>query len=158
MKRSRILFDLFLSITKCIERKRSMDQFAELRRLREAEDERKRLRNAEHIETRRVAKATRPGPDVGDYIRMKDGTLRRFTHKWDDGIQVTVRGQSGSFYMLTNGAASYSGSLDPSVPMNKIRRTDETALGTFWFFDGERSGAGRGIDCAIPCRVFEEME
>lgn len=70
------------------------------------------------------------GPRVGDIVRMLDGRLLRFTHKWDDGIQVTTtHHKEGSFYLYRNGLASYSGSLSPSIKFSKLKATPGRHLG-----------------------------
>lgn len=96
----------------------------------------------------------REGPRVGDFVRMVDGELRRFTHEWNDGIQTTWKGQSGSFY-LGNGYASYSGGLESAIARSKLRDTGETREGAFWFFHHNHARAHNGVYFKIPCRVFE---
>lgn len=100
----------------------------------------------------------RTGPRVGDWIAMRDGTLRRFSHNWGDGLQVTIgNGDCGSFY-FARGCMSYSGGLDPIVPLADIIETSEIRNGAAWFFHHDSSGAGRGVYFTAPCRVYRQAE
>jgi len=92
------------------------------------------------------------GAKVGDWIKGYDGKMTRFTHAWGDGIQTG--GGMGSFYLCSNGYASYSGGLDSSVPYDLIELTDDYKDGQFWIFHKEWSGAGRGVYYNHPCRVW----
>jgi hypothetical protein len=83
----------------------------------------------------------------------------RFTHDWGDSIQTTVGAKhpchgDASFY-LSDGYASFSGSLDPAINKARLRDTGEMLEGSFWFFHHNFAGAGRGVYFRIPCRVFE---
>lgn len=99
----------------------------------------------------------RQGPRVGDWVDMLDGTQRRFTHNWGDGLQTTCgNGDSGSFY-FAKGCMSYSGGLDPSIPNGQLVDTGETRLGCAWFFHHDHSGAHRGVYFKAPCRVFRQV-
>lgn len=103
------------------------------------------------------------GARVGDFIRMKDGSLQRFTYDWGDGLQTTgcdIKDHPyyGSFY-FGGTYVSYSGALDPTIPNAQIQRIENEELqGWFWFFHHNFSGAGRGVDFKLPCRVFEQIE
>jgi hypothetical protein len=107
------------------------------------------------------------GPRVGDFIRMLDGSVRRFAHKWDDSIQPTSsEGNSESFY-LPGGGASYSGGLDPAIPLENIKparvfvkgiHEDETKYGRFWFFHHGYPRANNAVYFQVSCRVFVELE
>jgi hypothetical protein len=102
-----------------------------------------------------------PGPRVGDYLRTPQGLLR-FTHDWGDSIQTTVRpthpcNGDASFY-LSDGYASFSGSLDPAIDKALLRDTEEKERGSFWFFHHNFAGADRGVSFTIACRVFEMVE
>jgi len=94
-----------------------------------------------------------PSAKVGDWIRGYDGKMTRFTHAWNDGIQTG--GGMGSFYLCSNGHASYSGGLDSSVPYDLIELTGEYKDGQFWIFHKEQSGAHRGVYYNHPCRVWQ---
>lgn len=94
----------------------------------------------------------RTGPRVGDYLELPYGILTRFTHAWDDGIQI---GGGSSSYYLGNGYISYSGGLDPSIEYSAIVPTDKKKDGVIWFFHGDSAGGGRGVYSTIPFRVFK---
>lgn len=98
---------------------------------------------------------TRSGPRVGDYVEMADGTLRRFTHDWGDEIQVSCTWCGGSFY-FGHGRCDYSGALDPAIAKADLTDTGTLRDGPVWFFHHDRAGAGRGVDCTIPCRVYRQ--
>lgn len=95
----------------------------------------------------------RIGPRVGDFIRMKNGTLSRFTHDWDDEIQTG--GECGSYYFFGSGA-SYSGGLDPSIKKTTFSNTGEMKLGEFWFFHHNESRAFNGVYVLVPCRIYQQ--
>jgi hypothetical protein len=99
----------------------------------------------------------RQGPRVGDWVDMLDGTQRRFTHHWGDSIQTTCGNvESGSFYFYGE-SMSFSGSLDPAIPINRLQDTGEIRHGRAWFFHHSQSGAGRGVYFTVPCRVFRQV-
>ena len=95
----------------------------------------------------------RAGPRVGDFVRFPDGSLHRFTHAWDDGLQTAPAGH-GSYY-LGEGFCSYSGSLDPLIPSTRIHATDATEDGRIWFFHHDYWCAHNGVVAMIPCRVYQ---
>jgi hypothetical protein len=103
-----------------------------------------------------------PGPRVGDFIRMAGGEMRRFTHHWGDGLQTSGAAWLGSFYMSGGTLndrqtyVSYSGSLEPSIPLERIAPTGEVRNGTFWFFHHQRSQAHNDVHFTVPCRVYRE--
>lgn len=99
-------------------------------------------------------------PRVGDFIRMRDGTLRRFTHDWGDGMQTTVGDKhpctgDASFY-FGDGYMSFSGALDPAIPLQQIESTDEIQLGSVWFFHHNETRAHNGVYTKIPFRVYRQ--
>lgn len=98
------------------------------------------------------------GPLIGDFVRFADGTLRRFTYAWDDGLQTTVDGSDGSFYIHASGNGDYSGGLAAIVRRETLTPTAETREGAFWFFHHDWRGAGRGVPAFVPCRVYETTE
>ena len=107
----------------------------------------------EEIEKRRNNLA---GPLVGDYVKYPDGTYKRFSHAWDDGIQVTCYyGNGGSFFLCSNGKASYSGGLDPSIPYPKLKITEEIKEGLFWVFKDDVHMAFNGVHFNMDCKVWE---
>jgi hypothetical protein len=99
------------------------------------------------------------GPRVGDFVRLADGTLHRFTHDWSPkhGIQITssLDPAQGSFHLSRVGLASYSGGLDPCIPYARIRDTGEKRKGRFWFFHHDYATAHNGVNVEIECRVYE---
>ncbi len=120
-------------------------------------DDRNDERNLSIRRTRTLLRDQVEGPRIGDFIGMEDGTLRRFTHDWDEaGLQVTSKGMAGSFY-LGKGYLEYSGGLDPIVPLAHIQEVSGEKDGACWFFDHDIKGAGRGVDTHIPCRIFKEV-
>jgi len=92
------------------------------------------------------------GPQVGDYI-LKGDKLHRFSHNWgESGLQTSP---GGSFYLENSGYGDFSGGLDPTVPLDKIKETSTQKLGIFWFFHHGFPGQGCGVNVEIPCRVYE---
>lgn len=87
---------------------------------------------------------------VGDPLIL-NGEQRRFAFRWSSGLQ-TAKG--GSFYLHTNGAASFSGSLYPPIPFDLIEATNETLLVPFWFFHQNDWRAHNGIDFRVECPVW----
>jgi len=120
-------------------------------------------RDAGILETLAGAWAKREGPRVGDFIQMLDGSLRRFTYDWGDGLQTTltshpVHGTYGGSFYFGHGAMSYSGGLDHEIPNESIQPTGEAREGRAWFFHHGHPGAHRGVGCKTPCRVFTQTE
>lgn len=97
------------------------------------------------------------GARVGDFVKMPDGTLRRFTHDWGDSIQTTGAGQFAedvSFY-FAGGYMSFSGSLDSAISKDALRDTGEVKDGRAWFFHHGEVRAHNGVQVRVPCRVYE---
>lgn len=98
----------------------------------------------------------RTGPRVGDFVHMPDGTLRRFTHDWGDGIQTTGKGEfagDASFHFYGS-CMSFSGSLDSAIPKSALVDTGETQPGRAWFFHHDHAGPHRGVYFTVPCSVY----
>ena len=96
------------------------------------------------------------GPRVGDFIHLprtnpRQGEWTRITHDWGDTLQTG--GMEGSYHFPGN-YLSYSGGLDSGVDHADLVPTTETKPGSCWIFDRDISGAGRGVNFIIPCRVF----
>jgi len=114
----------------------------------------------EDIRQKRIeAWRKRHGPRVGDFVEMADGTLRRFTHDHGDVIQTTSASFPGnaSFHFSHFGHCNFSGSLDPGIPKSALQDTGREEPGTVWFFHHDVSGASRGVQCTIPCRVYRQV-
>ena len=60
-------------------------------------------------------------PRLGDFVRFSD-RLERISHDWGDTVQTS---EGGSFYLAEGGHASFSGGLNPSVPKERLRKTEE---------------------------------
>lgn len=97
--------------------------------------------------------ATIPGPRVGDWCIMEDGEYRRFTHDWGNALQVTCKGQAGSFY-FGNGGVSYSGGLDPGISKRRLEFTGNLKPAPFWFFHHDYSRAHNGVHFETFARVY----
>ena len=114
-------------------------------------------RDVEIVASRLEALRGRVGPQVGDYVRFSDGTLRRISHHWrddegwDGGVQTS---DGGSFYLSDHGC-SFSGSLRPSIPTDRLQATDEMVAGRAWIFHHDMHQAHNGVDFEVPFRVFE---
>jgi hypothetical protein len=92
-----------------------------------------------------------PGPRVGDYCIMPDGTYERFAYEWPEGLQTCI---NGSFY-LGDGYASMSGGLNPTIPKCQIVLTKKVKNGYFWIFHHDQWQADNGINLMTECRVFK---
>ena len=110
-------------------------------------------RNFELLCERAAAYVRRTGPQVGDFVEMMDGTVRRFAHDWGEDIQVTCTGSDSSFYLSMSGA-SFSGSLDAPVLKEDLRDTGKTRSGEFWFFKNNSRRAHNGVNVMIICRIW----
>lgn len=92
-------------------------------------------------------------PRVGDYVRFATGELERISHDWGDGLQTSPV-WAGSYYLCSNGNASFSGGLNPLIPFETLTITEKSESGDFWFFHHNIAGAGRGVWFSCPCRVY----
>ena len=96
-----------------------------------------------------------PGPRVGDFVRMPDGRIERFTYDWGTDIQTTSQGfGEGSHYLTREGVASYSGALDEALPKGCLEEQLDCLMGNFWIFHRDISAAHNGVTFSIPCRLF----
>jgi len=111
-------------------------------------------RNLELLQERSAEFDNRQGIRVGDFLSLPCGRLDRFTHDWGEEIGEIQAGGSGNFF-LGLGYVSYSGSLDASIPKRMLRDSGKKQKGSVWFFDGDFSGAGRGVWMEMEFRVFE---
>lgn len=108
--------------------------------------------NLSLFEERLEAFEVNGGPRVGEWIIGFDGTMTRFTHAWEDGIQTG--GGQGSFYLCSS-SLSYSGGLDSSVPYDLVELTEERKMGQCWIFHHGCSGAHRSVYYNHPFRVWK---
>lgn len=93
-----------------------------------------------------------PGPLVGDYVKMPNGDLERFSHDWGSDIQTT---KAGSFHLHHGGLAEFSGGLNPAISKQKITPTGETKEAWFWFFHHNDVRAHNGVHFKIEVPVYE---
>lgn len=101
------------------------------------------------------------GPRPGDFIRMENGTLRRFTHDHGEphGLQTNTPGIGDmSFHLDRQGHMDYSGALDPCVPSAHIFATCETREGQCWFFHHDKMRAFNKASAMVMCRVYVEIK
>jgi hypothetical protein len=112
-------------------------------------------RDAEILTARIAARATIDGARVGDFVRMPDGNLLRFTHDWGDGLQTTLRSDAGSFYFCKSGHMDYSGGLDRALPRDRLRDTGDLVPATAWFFHHDHHRAHNSVAVVVLCRLFE---
>ncbi len=94
------------------------------------------------------------GPRIGDFVRLADGRMMRFSYDLGDALQVSA---SGSFHLCRSGHASFSGGLEPPIDKERIVGTGELFPGEFWFFHHDYAAAHNGVTALIPCRVYREM-
>jgi len=92
-------------------------------------------------------------PRVGDFVKLADGSVHRFSHDWGDSLQHS---KGGSWY-FGEGFMSFSGSLEPSIPIGKLKATDETRMGACWFFHGDWHRAHSAVYASVECRVYEVL-
>lgn len=111
-------------------------------------------RDLKILEERAAAFVALEGPQVGDYVEFACGTVRRFSYKWDDGIQTSAV-NGGSYYLYQDGMVSFSGGLYPSVGFDKLVKSEEKRLGTFWFFSHNEPRAHNGVTVQVECRVWK---
>lgn len=95
------------------------------------------------------------GPRCGDWLQFPDGRMSRIAHHWGDGVQPSCgNGDTGSFY-FGKGYASYSGSLDPSIPIERLTPTGKYKSGRVWFFSQDMHMAHNGAEFRVQFRVFK---
>jgi len=111
-------------------------------------------RDQKLLDARIEARNTIPESRNGDFVRFRNGKIERISHDWEDEIQTSPI-KAGSFYLGREGSASFSGSLNPSIPVDSLTLTPEVRQGAFWFFHHDWPGAGQGVSCTAPCRVFD---
>jgi hypothetical protein len=90
------------------------------------------------------------GPRVGDWVTFADGTLRRISYDWGDGVQTS---DYGSFHLGEYGV-SFSGGLYGTVPTDSLTLTQISRPGDVWIFHHDMAGAGRGVHFQPEFRVY----
>ena len=90
-------------------------------------------------------------PLVGDFVKMPDGKIERFSYDWGDSLQTC---ECGSFYLYKSGNVSMSGALNPSIPLNQIVVIPEQMEGSFWAFHHNHATAHNGVYFKIPVKVW----
>jgi len=91
-------------------------------------------------------------PLVGDQVIWPNGTVRRISHELKHGYQTSL---VGSYFAYSNGEAGFSGSLKPAALTEFFVKTEKIESDRFWFFSHGLAGAGRGVDCQLPVRVWQ---
>lgn len=110
-------------------------------------------RDIAYFQTVEALKRQSASPMVGDFVRLKDGRLKRIAHIWGDGdIQLC---DGGSFYLNASGSCSMSGSLDSSLQLQL--ELVGVHRGLCWRFADGIAGAGRGVDFVIDFNLFTEV-
>lgn len=107
------------------------------------------------IETRMAKYDEVTTPRVGDWVDFDNGNgaRQRISYVWDWGTLGAQTSPGGSFYLGDCGA-SFSGSLDPLVPLESLTLTDEVRPGRVWIFHHDRHVAHNGVDVEVPFRVY----
>ena len=116
------------------------------------------ISNDEMLENRSSQREEAEKPLVGDFVIFTNLSTpehehaERISHDWDEyGVQTSP---GGSFY-LGDGFASFSGTLNPTIPTGELEPTGETRQGSFWFFSGDYHAAGNSVHIEAPCRVYK---
>jgi len=113
-------------------------------------------KNLEIIKEREIKRKTLKGIQVGDYLIRKNGKISRVTYLLGDQIQ-DGGGNIGSFYLLSHGGSSYSGTLDFPIKKNKIVLTNKKKPAWFWIFSENLSGTDRAIYFQIKVNIWKEI-
>lgn len=98
-----------------------------------------------------AARAAITEPTDGDFVRFATGELERIVTLRDNRMQTAP---NGSFFMYSNGYADFSGGLNPPIPPESLKATEETLEGEFWFYNHGNVGHRR-TDFMVQVRVFE---
>lgn len=94
-------------------------------------------------------------PMVGDALRYPDGRERRIADVWRGEKSQTLQPcDGGSFHLYRNGVASFSGGLDSSIPLARLRDSGETVLASFWIFHNDFMRAHAAVYLRVPVRVW----
>lgn len=79
---------------------------------------------------------------------------RRICWVHRDPARVQTIGEGAGSYYLGSGYVSYSGALDPSVPLAELELTDERRSGPVWFFHHDWWESGNGVQAEVMFRVY----
>ena len=108
----------------------------------------------EILKNRLNARAQITRPRCGDFVRFPNGKVERISNRLLSGAQTSpVR--AGSFYLCAGGDASFSGGLNPPVPLGSLTHSSDSLPGSFWFFHHDAPGKDRGVWAEVPCRVYD---
>lgn len=105
------------------------------------------------LAVKRSALIQRGRPLVGDIVIWPNGEKRRVAHDWGEDLQTTKSGR-GSFYATSSGQGDHSGTLQPAALLEFFVPTETIEEAPFWFFSHGVAGAGRGVQCTLPCCVW----
>ena len=109
----------------------------------------------QQILAERIAKREKlSGPQVGDFLQMPDGALRRVAYDWGDSIQPTSGRAPSSIHLTKSGKGNHSGGLDPVISKDRLSLVGKRS-GRFWIFSHARWAAHNGVDVEAPCNVYE---
>lgn len=106
----------------------------------------------ELLDEKVAARRQRLGPLVGDYVRMPNGELERFSYDWGRDIQTS---KGGSFFLHGCGTAEFSGGLNPAISKSLIKPTGETKPARFWFFHHNVVQAHNGVHFEVDVPVYD---
>jgi len=108
-------------------------------------------RDRELLAQRATRRAEVNAPRSGDYVVFTDGVKRRISSLWDGNVQTS---DGGSWYLLTSGDASFSGSLHPPVRREFLTDSRETEPASFWFFHHDLAQAHNAVHVELRVRVW----
>ncbi|WP_414463400.1 hypothetical protein [Hyphomicrobium sp. DY-1] len=97
-------------------------------------------------------RATLMKPLVGDYCVLLNGEVRRIGAVLHDRVQLA---HGGTFHLHDIGTMSHSGGRADVFFKDLLIDTGLTRSVSCWMFHHGHSGAGRGVDAIVPCRVWE---
>jgi hypothetical protein len=115
------------------------------------------------LKSRAAAILARPGPAVGDVIRLprydkRQAEFTRITHRWANGQLQTGGSVCGAQFYLGDGFADYSGGLDPGMSESDLVATGDTKECGAWFFSENEVCAGNGLAVTVPFKVYDVKE
>lgn len=93
------------------------------------------------------------GPRVGDYVDFADGRQTRISVISGKQLQINAPEFGSSFHFLW-WYCSYSGGHGASLKLVDLIDTQTLRDGQVWFFHHDQSGPHRGVNCKIPCRIY----